>query len=238
MLSGCAGTGAGASGPGIAAFGGGLLVASLSREMVARARRRSNSAVVVSLGALNPASEGARDAAWLKSLGMGQTNIVSFTSDIAAAIGAFETAGLTWFTGGLQSRHVQRMRATRGAVDAVKRMHLDGGTVGGGSAGAALLSETMISGGSRGNVYLRQGLGLWPEVIVDQHVIARNREYRLRKAILRHPNLVGVGIDEGTGVFAQGGQFRVYGRSKVIVVRNMGGEIVEDVLSRGDRYVI
>ena len=76
---------------------------------------------------------------------MGRVDIVSTTAAAAALLPVFETAGLIWFTGGFQSRHVQRLNAAPGAADAVRRMHASGGTVGGGSAGAALLSATMIS---------------------------------------------------------------------------------------------
>ena len=54
-----------------------------------------------------------------------------------------------------------------------------GTVMSGSSAGAAVMSKLMISGGSNGNVYTREGLGFLPSLVLDQHVRQRGREYRL-----------------------------------------------------------
>ena len=56
---------------------------------------------------------------------------------------------------------------------------------------------------------IAKGLGLWPEVIVDQHFLKRQRDNRLISAVIDHPTLVGVGIDESTAVIVHGGSFDV-----------------------------
>ena len=238
LLAACAGTGAGGGGPTLVAAGGGRMPVNLTQSMVSAARKRANKAIVITLGAPDPASWGRREAEGLRSYGIARTHVVSSTAvqpDLPARIA---DAGLVWFSGGLQNRYVQRLNAMPGASDAVRRMHAEGGVVGGSSAGAALQSRVMITGGRNGRVSMGRGLALWPEVIVDQHVIARNRQYRLRRAIAQNPSLVGVGIDEDTGVLATGGGFRVYGRSKVIVVRSVGGTVQETILSNGDTYTL
>ena len=63
-----------------------------------------------------------------------------------------------------------------------------------------------------------KGLGLWPQVIVDQHFLKRQRGNRLISAVLDHPTLVGVGIDEQTAVIVRGSSFEVVGASAVVVV--------------------
>ena len=211
---------------------------SLTERMVSTAKSRANKAIVVSLGAPDPAMWGRREAEWLRSYGIGRTQVVSTTQGQETLAEDILNAGMVWFSGGLQSRYVSRMNAIPGASDAVRQLHANGGVVAGSSAGAALQSRVMITGGRNGRVSYGRGLSLWPGVVIDQHVIARNRQYRLRQAIARNPSLVGIGIDEDTGVLARGDSFRVYGRSKVIVVRSQGGGIEETVLSSGDSYTL
>ena len=65
---------------------------------------------------------------------------------------------------------------------------------------------------------LAKGLGLWPEVLIDQHFLKRQRDNRLISAVLDQPNLVGVGIDEATAVIVTGSSFEVMGKSSVVVI--------------------
>ncbi|MGC8489798.1 MAG: cyanophycinase, partial [Clostridia bacterium] len=64
-----------------------------------------------------------------------------------------------------------------------------GAVVGGSSAGAAALSRVMLAGGSARsplnavNLQFADGLGFWPEVIVDQHFSERRRLPRLLAAV-------------------------------------------------------
>jgi cyanophycinase len=61
------------------------------------------------------------------------------------------------------------------------------------------------------------GLGLWPEVIFDQHFLKRQRHSRLISLVLEHPTLVGVGIDERTAAIVSGSRFEVLGEGAVVV---------------------
>jgi cyanophycinase len=78
------------------------------------------------------------------------------------------------------------------------------------SAGAAMMGATMIAGGSSGEspnpslVELAEGLGIIPELLVDQHFHNRNRMARLLSAIAAHPNKLGIGIDEDTCIALDG----------------------------------
>jgi len=51
----------------------------------------------------------------------------------------------------------------------------------------------LIAGATR----IGKGLGLWPDVLIDQHFLKRQRDNRLISAVMDRPALVGVGIDEG-----------------------------------------
>ncbi|MEL6383602.1 MAG: cyanophycinase [Cyanobacteria bacterium J06626_18] len=93
------------------------------------------------------------------------------------------------------------------------------------SAGAAVMGEKMISGGSSGEspnrslVDLMDGLGIIPELLVDQHFHNRNRMARLMSAIAAHPDKLGIGIDEDTSAAFKGdGTFQVLGKGTVTII--------------------
>ena len=95
---------------------------------------------------------------------------------------------------------------------------------GGTSAGAAILSKVMVTveGDVKrvtiGTTITAPGLGLWPGVIVDQHFLARQRTSRLVSAVLDHPALVGIGIDDSTAVIVRGSIVAAIGSSAAIVI--------------------
>jgi len=88
--------------------------------------------------------------------------------------------------------------APRGSVATVPRGQR------GTSAGAAFLSRHMIALGDTGStprrrlVHLAPGLGLAPDLVIDQHFRRRDRLGRLLTALSYNPGLLGVGIDEDT----------------------------------------
>ena len=62
------------------------------------------------------------------------------------------------------------------------------------------------------------GLALFPDAILDQHFLKRQRVNRLVSAVLDHPALVGIGIDETTAIFVTGRSFEVLGKNSVVVI--------------------
>ncbi|MCS6815391.1 MAG: cyanophycinase, partial [Cyanobacteria bacterium] len=98
-------------------------------------------------------------------------------------------------------------------------------TLGGTSAGAAVMGHHMIAGGGSGEcpnrslVDMAIGLGIIPEIIVDQHFHNRNRMARLMSAIATQPDKIGIGIDEDTcAMFEPNGMVRVLGKATVTVI--------------------
>lgn len=134
-----------------------------------------------------------------------------------------DKALLIWFPGGDQNRLMKRLYDA-GLVESIRERQRTGAVVGGTSAGAAVMGEVMIKGGAelkaiqRGGTPVDVGLGLWPEAIVDQHFLRRQRFNRLLSAVMERPTLVGVGIDEKTAVIVRDGSFEVMGDSSVIVI--------------------
>ncbi|MEI8379498.1 MAG: cyanophycinase [Planctomycetota bacterium] len=140
------------------------------------------------------------------------------------AVKMINEANLIWMPGGLQGLFMNSIEGT-GIVEAIQARYRDGAVIGGTSAGAAVMSKTMIGGQSNldglkaGTApFLRDGLSLWPEVIVDQHFLQKGRFNRLALAVLDYPELVGIGIDEETAAIVHGPEFEVMGNGNITVL--------------------
>ena len=131
-------------------------------------------------------------------------------------------ATAVWISGGLQSRIAAAYVGTNVQTE-LHALLKRGGVIGGTSAGAAIQSSVMIESGNPVPKITR-GLGLLPGAIIDQHFLKRNRGNRLINAIGRHPDLVGLGIDESTAIVVRGSHAKVIGHSYVIVVTAAQGD--------------
>jgi cyanophycinase len=210
---------AGQAGAIVAVGGGGT-----TPEIVAKTLEVSGgtAAIVVVL----PQSSGAAGAGessvkmWLDA-GAKEAAIVSFTQPDAEA--ALRRATLVWIPGGDQNRFMKGIDAT-GLADVIRARHRAGVTVGGTSAGAAVLADAMFTGDAdlksliAGATVTSKGLGVWPGALIDQHFLKRQRDNRLISAVFDRPHLVGVGIDEATAVVVRGDSFEVFGKSSVMVI--------------------
>ena len=162
-------------------------------------------------------STGEGSAEMWRQAGARRVAVLDDGQDRSAALREVQKADLLWFPGGDQTRLMDTL-ARLELVEAVRRRFQEGATVGGTSAGAAVMSTVMLTGARDPSRAEAAGLGLWPEVIVDQHYLKRNRRARLREAVLRHPNLLGVGIDECGCVIVRGRDFEVVGSGEVEVL--------------------
>ncbi len=128
-----------------------------------------------------------------------------------------EDATGVWFGGGQQTWLTSCYLGTK--TEAMVRKVLERqGVVGGTSAGAAVMSEIMITGG-RKQPTIGTGFGFLPGVIIDQHFLKRNRFSRLRQVVESNPKLVGIGIDENTALLVSlsSRRVRVLGESYIMV---------------------
>jgi cyanophycinase len=151
------------------------------------------------------------------------------TRDDAMAAGAeahdlLEYATGLFITGGSQLKLSSILGGTA-IAQTIRDRHAAGMVVAGTSAGAALLSEHMIALGESGStprrrlVHLAKGLGLAPDLVIDQHFRRRDRLGRLLTALSYNPAPLGVGIDEDTAAIISGnGELAVLGAGAVMVV--------------------
>jgi cyanophycinase len=128
-----------------------------------------------------------------------------------------------FFTGGDQSRIVDFIKGT--SLDKViHKRHQEGAVIGGTSAGAAMMPDQMIVGGASVSnpsvdaVEMGPGMGFLPGVVVDQHFAERGRLGRLLAALVLQPAVLGLGIDEDTGIIVTGDEFQVVGSGAITVV--------------------
>jgi cyanophycinase len=140
----------------------------------------------------------------------------TFVKPIRAARGVF-------FAGGRQWRLADAYLNT---LTHKELQHLlnRGGVIGGSSAGASILASFMVRGDTKGNDTMigdhTVGMGFLKNAAVDQHVLRRNRQFDMLEVIDRHPELLGIGLDEDTAIVVTGDQFDVIGRSYAIIYSN------------------
>lgn len=210
--------------------GGGSLPDSIYLEAIALAGGAASPVLIVPQASRNFEDAGVRNAARFVSHGCTDVSVLDLSEE-AQALVQVAAARLIWISGGSQNRLMERLSP---AVEAaIRECHANGCVVGGTSAGAAVMSQQMITGRAAldkleaGATALAPGLGLWPKAIVDQHFHRRRRFNRLLAAVADQPHLFGVGIDEGTAVILEGERLRVVGDSSVLLLSAHRAAIVE-----------
>jgi cyanophycinase len=118
-----------------------------------------------------------------------------------------------------------------------------GGVIGGSSAGASILASFMVRGDTKSNEKMigdhTVGLGFLKNAAIDQHLLRRNRQFDMLEVIDKHPQLLGIGIDENTAIVVEGDRFDVIGKSYVVVYSNKpvaGSNGRFYFLGAGDRF--
>jgi cyanophycinase len=143
--------------------------------------------------------------------------------------------GGIYFGGGDQVKLIKVLRGTKTEA-AIRRRYENGAVVGGTSAGAAVMSELMLTGDerhpggvrrdttndfmtiARDNIVLDTGFALIRDAVIDQHFLRRKRHNRLISVVLEHAPHLGAGIDESTALIVHpDGHWSVVGESAVTI---------------------
>jgi cyanophycinase len=129
------------------------------------------------------------------------------------------------FLGGGDQVHLIATLSGTKVGEAIRAAFVRGAVVCGTSAGAAALTETTMAGGEideDGNeveMYIGPGLGLLCfGSLIDTHFAQRRRLHRLFVAIAGYPQLLGLGIDEDTGLVVHWHIGEVVGKGGVTFV--------------------
>jgi cyanophycinase len=165
-------------------------------------------------------------------------------ADSDSALRALDGITGVWFPGGVQTRITEALRGTR-LQRALQELYQKGAVLGGTSAGAAIMSDSMLTGSqyqpgvdravytedsytriARRSIELVPGLGFLPGAIVDQHFVRRERHNRLLSVILERPHLLGAGIDEQTAIEVRpDGTWHILGNSVVLIYDARQGQV-------------
>jgi cyanophycinase len=142
-----------------------------------------------------------------------------------------------WFGGGDQVLLTKALLGTR-VEKAIHARYEAGAVVGGTSAGAAVMSNPMLTGEerhpggvrppsdssqhfmtiARDNIELVPGFGMIKGVLIDQHFLRRRRHNRFISAVLDTPPHFGAAIDESTALIVHpDGHWTVIGESAVSI---------------------
>lgn len=149
-----------------------------------------------------------------------------------------------YFTGGDQNRIMDVLKDEE-LLKMLRDKYATGTPFGGTSAGAAVMSDPMITGeadlkivdGTK--VGVRAGLGLIPNAIFDQHFLVRQRHNRLFGLIMVNPVMLGVGIDEDTSVLVEDNRrLTVMGATQVMFIdaKRQDGSMIVNFLKNGERF--
>lgn len=147
---------------------------------------------------------------------------------------SLKTAKLIYIGGGDQLTFMEIINSNPEVKKILKSAYQNGKMIAGTSAGAAVMSEVMITGNQLKykdyentfdnieikNVETKQGLGFIKTAVIDQHFVVRSRYNRLLSLIIENPTYKGIGIDEGTAILVKNGSAEVVGRAQVIVFKN------------------
>jgi len=149
-----------------------------------------------------------------------------------------------WIPGGRQWRLADSYLNTRTQA-AINEVLARGGVVGGTSAGATIQGSYLVRGAVEGNEIMmspghEEGFGFLRNTAIDQHVVRRKRVADMTPVVEKHPELLGLGIDESTAIVVQGDQFEVIGDGEVVISDprrpRVEGEDPWYFLKPGDRF--
>jgi cyanophycinase len=142
-----------------------------------------------------------------------EANKDEFIEPIKNAVGVI-------FGGGRQWRHADSYLNTKAHDEFIKLLDR-GGVIAGGSAGATIQGSYLARGDTQGNTKMmgdhEVGLGFIKNVAIDQHLFVRNRQFDMFEILDNRLELLGIGLDEKTGIIVQGDKFRVVGKSFVAI---------------------
>lgn len=157
---------------------------------------------------------------------LGATNVTVLhtydrkVADSDAFVKPLLDANAVWFGGGRQWRLVDAYKNTKTEMMIGKVLER-GGVIGGSSAGATILGSYLVRGDTKNNQVMmgdhEEGFNYLKNVAIDQHVLARNRQFDMFEILKNRPDLLGIGIDENTAIVVKRNQFEVIGESYVVV---------------------
>ena len=231
-------------------IGGGQIPKSILNKIVALSGGAQSRLIIVPLASSIPVEVALDTKKMFQDHGAVQTEVFQCKAeamDTPICLKQLSSATGVFFTGGDQNKLAQAFAQTQ-AFKEVLAIHQRGGVLAGTSAGAAIMSQIMLTGDEKPEtnhqtikqplpfstiqkqrVITSAGFGLVSRYIIDQHFIKRQRQNRLMSVVLDHPQRIGIGIDESTAILVHPDQsFEVLGDASVLVIDARQASISND----------
>jgi cyanophycinase len=197
------------------------------KEFVKLAKGDKARLVVMTVATDHPEEVGADYKKVFKRLGAADVKVVDVSSredtESRKAMAAIEEATGLFFTGGDQL-HITALMGGTEMDQIIKRRFGKGLVLGGTSAGAAMMSNSMMLSGESetnprfGSVEIGPGMDFIMGTLIDTHFSQRGRHGRLITATAHYPQDMGIGIDEDTAMVVTGNEFEVIGSGAVTII--------------------
>ena len=143
-------------------------------------------------------------------------NSQTFVASIRASQGV-------WFSGGNSGRLAAAYLGTRTQRE-FEALLARGGVIGGESAGAIIQGSYTVRGRPDKPVLMvkshERGFGFVANVAINPHLSAQKRENELVTIVDRYPKLLGIGIDDDTGLVVKSDRAEVFGLGRVAIYDN------------------
>ncbi len=157
-----------------------------------------------------------------------------------------------WIMGGRQWRLTDSYLNTLVHLELIGLLQRNG-LIAGTSAGATIQGSFLVRGDTKKNTIMvgdhEKGLRFIRNIAVDQHLLARNRHFDMFEVLEEYPELLGIGLDENTGIVVRKDTFEVVGESYVAIYDGTRWSAERDTiyqlkegqkefyfLKKGDRY--
>lgn len=174
-------------------------------------------------------------------------NFSDTSRNIEALKDSLRMAKLVFICGGDQNRFMAVVK-NHNIHHLIEEVYNNGGVIAGTSAGAAVMSDVMITGNQKkdttysatyariegNNAIYNKGLGFIKDGIVDQHFVTRSRYNRLITALMDYPQMnFGMGVEEETAAFIHEKKCTVVGKGPVVLFTNKKklktkGDLIDD----------
>lgn len=197
------------------------------KEFIRMAKGAKARIVIMTTATNEPKEMAAEYKAAFKRLGVDEVQAV----DVSRREDAFSEAAIEtvrhatglYFSGGDQL-HVTSLMGGTPLHALIHERYGKGLVIGGTSAGAAMMSNSMIISGDAEEppklegVQLGPGMDLLVGTVIDTHFSQRGRHGRLITVVAHYPQDLGLGIDENTAMLVDKGEFEVIGEGSVTVI--------------------
>tara|TARA_R110001599_G_scaffold41503_3_gene125527 strand:- start:17973 stop:18827 length:855 start_codon:yes stop_codon:yes gene_type:complete len=159
-----------------------------------------------------------------KGYGAAKVSVLHTTDPKEANTEAFskviDEAGGVYFLGGRQWRLADSYLNTKVHEKLFNLLKRDG-VIAGSSAGATIQGSYLARGDTKSsNIMIGDhevGLSFISNIAIDQHTLARNRQFDMFEILTKFPKLLGVALDEDTAMLVSGNEFEVIGQSYIMI---------------------